>query len=265
MACDGGGGWRRRIAGSQVEKLGDEFPAVVQRRRPDEVRLKLHEGFTEQPRLTLEKANERRQVVIPDWWRHRSRVTTPGRDRPADLLHDETLPQADRRRVPGSVLDEVADEGVAPDTSIDVCAELGIERDATFQQERRHGLVLEAGRDRERFGDGGAIVPVLIERDADGVDVAKRRMELERAGKQAFTSKQLQQPPRARSQETLANRWLHDRTGVDQQLCARRAREVLFADRVKAVAIGAGGEFQQAAGAGPVVAVPGQQPRVFSQ
>jgi hypothetical protein len=57
MACDGGGGWRRRI---EVEKNRD------------------------------------------------------------DLLHDETLPQPDSRRVPGSVFDEGADEGVAPDTSIDV-------------------------------------------------------------------------------------------------------------------------------------------------
>ena len=126
---------RRRLAaqdrGIQVEQDGDEFPAVVQRGRPDEVRLKLHEGVTEQPRLTLEQANERRQVAVPDWWRHRGRVTAPGRDRPADLLHDETLPQADRRRVPGPVFDEVADEGVAPDTSIDVCAEPGIERDGT--------------------------------------------------------------------------------------------------------------------------------------
>ncbi len=135
----------------------------------------------------------------------------------------------------------------------------------SFQQERRHGLVLEAARDRERFRDGGEIVPVLIERGANGVDVAKRRKELERAGKQAFTSKQLQQPPRARSEEALAHRWLHDRTGVDQQLCARRAGEVLFADRVEAVAIGARGEFQQAAGAAPVVALPGQQRRIFSQ
>ena len=66
----------RRLApqdrGIEVEKGGDEFPAVFQRGRPDDVRLKLHEGFTEQPRLTLEKANERRQVAIP-WWRHRGR------------------------------------------------------------------------------------------------------------------------------------------------------------------------------------------------
>ena len=39
------------------------------------------------------------------------------------------LPQPDARRVPGSVVDEVPDEGGAPDASIDVCAELGIERD----------------------------------------------------------------------------------------------------------------------------------------
>jgi hypothetical protein len=49
--------------------------------------------------------------------------------------------------------------------------------------------VLEAARDRERFGDGGEIVPVLFERGANGVDVAKRRMTLECAGKQALRRK----------------------------------------------------------------------------
>ena len=61
--------WGRRLApqyrGIEVEKGGDEFPAIVQRCPPDDVRLKLHEGFTEQPRLTLQNANERRQVAIP--------------------------------------------------------------------------------------------------------------------------------------------------------------------------------------------------------
>ena len=116
-----------------------------------------------------------------------------------------------------------------------------------FQQERRHGLVLEAARDRERFCDGGQIVPVLIERGANSVEVAKRSKKLKRARKQAFAPKQLQQPSGARPEDTLAHRWHHDRAGVDQQLCARRAGEVLFADRVEAVAIGARGESQQAA------------------
>ena len=59
---------RRRLApqdcGIEVEKGGDEFPAIVQRRRLDELILKRHEGVTEQPRLTLQLADERRQVAL---------------------------------------------------------------------------------------------------------------------------------------------------------------------------------------------------------
>jgi hypothetical protein len=62
--------------------------------------------------------------------------------------------------------------------SIDVCAELAIERDDSVQEGRRHRLVLEAARDREGFSDGGQIVPVVIERGANSVYVAKRRMDL---------------------------------------------------------------------------------------
>src|ERR1700738_4241139 len=96
-----------------------------------------------------------------------------GTDRPVDLLHYETLPQPDLRRVPGSVFDEVPHEGGAPYASIDVCAEFAIERDDSVQQERRHRPVLEAARDREGFSDGGQIVPLVIERGANSVDVAK--------------------------------------------------------------------------------------------
>ena len=82
----------RRLApqecGIEVEKGGDEFPAIVQRCRPDEPGLKPHVGFTEQPRLTLQPADERRQVAIVD--------------RAADLLHDKRLPRSDGcRRVRG--------------------------------------------------------------------------------------------------------------------------------------------------------------------
>ena len=86
--------------------------------------------------------------------------------------------------------------------------------------------MLEAAGAHERFIDGRQIVPVLIERGANGVEIAKRRKELERARKQAFPLKQLQQPPGAGLEEALAHRWRHDRAGVDQQLCARRAGEV---------------------------------------
>ena len=127
---------RRRLApqecGIEVEKSDDEFFAIVQRGFPDERHLKLHEGFTEQPRLTLQPADERRQVALVD--------------RPLDLPHDKRLPRSDRsgvREVHRSLFDEGLDEGEAAQASIDVCAEVGIERDGSFQQERRDRLVLE--------------------------------------------------------------------------------------------------------------------------
>ena len=69
-------------------------------------------------------------------------------------------------------------------------------------------------------------------------------MELERARKQAFAPKQLQQPPGVRLDEALAHRGHHDRAGVDQELGALRAGEVLFSERVACVAIGARGHAQ---------------------
>ena len=53
--------------------------------------------------------------------------------------------------------------------------------------------MLEAAGADERFIDGRQIVAVLIKSGANSVEVTKRRKELERAGKQAFTLKQLQQ------------------------------------------------------------------------
>ncbi len=121
-----------------------------------------------------------------------------------------------------------------------------------------------AGAD-ERFIDGRQIVPVLIQRGANRVEITERRLELERARKQAFMLKQLQQSLGAGLEEALARRWRHDSAGVDQQLCGRRASEPLFSLRVTRVAISARGDSQQAALAVPVLALPGKQRRVFSQ
>ncbi len=98
---------------------------------------------------------------------------------------------------------------------------------------------------------------------ADGVDVAKRRKKRERARKQAFPQKQLQQPLGAGPEEAVAHRGHHDRAGVDQQLGALGAGKVLFAERVEAVAIGACRESQQTAL--DLVTLPRQQQGVLSQ
>jgi hypothetical protein len=123
------------------------------------------------------------------------------------------------------------DEGEAAEASIDVCAELGIERDGSLQQEGRDGLVLETAGADARFIDGRQIGHVFVKRGANSLEITKRRKEFERAGKQAFAPKQLQQPLGAGLEEALARRWHHDRAGVDQQLCALGASEDLFSVR----------------------------------
>jgi hypothetical protein len=66
-----------------------------------------------------------------------------------------------------------------PMTSIDVCAEFGIECDRSFQQVRRDRLVLEAADADERFLDGRQIVPVLIKSSANSFEITQRRKEFE--------------------------------------------------------------------------------------
>src|SRR6267143_248292 len=51
--------------------------------------------------------------------------------------------------------------------------------------------------------------------DANAVEIAKRRKELQRARQQAFTLKQLEQPPGTGSEKALADRRHHDCAGVD--------------------------------------------------
>ena len=125
-------------------------------------------------------------------------------------------------------------------------------------------MIEEAGA-HKRFVDGRRIVPLFVKRGANSVDIAKRRKEPERARKQALALKQLQQPSGTRLDDSLAHRWHHDCAGVDQQLGARGAGEPPFSLRVAGVAIGAGGDSQQAAATDRGVAVPGQQGRVFGQ
>lgn len=43
--------------GIEIEKNGDELLAILQRGRLDDLRLKLHGGFTEQPRLLALRAS----------------------------------------------------------------------------------------------------------------------------------------------------------------------------------------------------------------
>jgi hypothetical protein len=116
--------------------------------------------------------------------------------------------------------------------------------------------VLEAAGAHERFVDDRWIVSTVIKRGANRVEIAERRKEFERSRKQAFALKQLQQSSRAGPEEALADRWRHNRAGVDQQLCGCRAGEPPFSLRVARVAIGAGGKSQQAAVI--VVPVPGK-------
>src|SRR5262249_15322113 len=116
----------------EVEKRCDEFAAAVQCCSPDDLSLELHEGLAEQPRLTLPKTNELRQVTVSAWILQRGLAATPGINRPADLLHHERFPQPHFGHVHRAVADEVLEEGLAPPATIDVSAELGIERHRSF-------------------------------------------------------------------------------------------------------------------------------------
>ena len=81
-------------------------------------------GIAQQPRLTLQQADERRQVALLK--------------RALDLPHDEYRPQAERcdlRKVRSVGSIEALDERQPVRESVDVLAELGIDRDGSFQQE----------------------------------------------------------------------------------------------------------------------------------
>ena len=122
-----------------------------------------------------------------------------------DLLHDKRFPRFSAgRRVRDSRVDEELDERDAARASIDLFAELGIERDRSLQKQCRDGLVIEAAGAQERVIDGREIVPVLIKSGANSVEVTERRKELERARQQAFALKQMQQPSGAGLEEALA-------------------------------------------------------------
>ena len=112
-------------------------------------------------------------------------------------------------RAPGPVVDEVLDEGQRGPTLPSMCVPssgssamtivpAGVTRPPRARSGRR---IVNASV------DGREIVPVLIESGANSVEIAKRRKELERARQQAFTLKQLQQPPGAGLEEALAHRW----------------------------------------------------------
>ena len=120
MAFDGGGGWRRRIAGSRSRRAAMNSPRSFSVAVSDEPGLKRHVGVTEQPRLTLQPADERRQVAVVD--------------RAPDLLHDEHLPQSELCDLRKVRFLESLDERDAVGASVDVLAELGIECDRSFQQ-----------------------------------------------------------------------------------------------------------------------------------
>ena len=123
------------------------------------------------------------------------------------------------------------------------------EDDGPIQQQRRCGRVLETTRTHQRLVHRRKIIGIRIKdaREAP-VDIAECGQELERSRKQAFALKQLQQPSGPGIEEAVQHVWRHDRAGVDQQFCARPAREPQFSLRVARVAIGAGGESKQPAG-----------------
>ena len=83
---------------------------------------------------------------------------------------------------------------------------------------------------------------------------------------------EIDQPPRARTQEAIAYRRRDDCAGIDQDLGTGRAREALLAERVEAVAEGTGSHpkqpavfFIHAVRVDRVGRAPRQQGRLFRQ
>ena len=72
--------WRLapQYRGIEIEQGGNDGPAIVQGGRPDEPILKVHPVVTEQSRLTLQPADERRHIAIVGTAR--------------DLVHDKRDP-----------------------------------------------------------------------------------------------------------------------------------------------------------------------------
>ncbi len=145
-------------------------------------------------------------------------------------------------------------------------AEPGIEGDRSFEQESRHCLVMEEAGTHERLvnqRDHRRIVAVLVERSANSIEIATCRNKLQRARQQAFPVKQFEQSSRARLKNAVADRWRHDCPGVDQQLCARTAREPCFPLRVAGIAISPRRHSEQTAAF--LVPSPRKERRVFGQ
>ncbi len=176
-------------------------------------------------------------------------VRSPSSSARIDLLLDKSLPGPDWIGVVdvGLVLDEVLDKCGTSRPAIDPPAQLGVERDGPIQQQRRCGRVLEMARIHERFVHRGKIVGIRIETRANAIDVAERGKELERSGKKASAVEEIDQPPCAGTDEAIAYRRRDDCAGIEQEFGTCLAREVLFAERVEAVAEGTGSHPEQPA------------------
>src|SRR5262245_22179895 len=107
-------------------------PTSLESRGPDEPMLKVDPGVAEQPRVTLQPADDLRHIAIVQ--------RAPG------SLYDERRPQAERCDLRDARLRERRDESDAVHAGVNVSAEHGIERDRAFEQLRRDGLLIEVAR-----------------------------------------------------------------------------------------------------------------------
>src|SRR5262249_1446748 len=114
-----------------------------------------------------------------------------------------------------------------------------------------------ATRVAERFVHRGEIVVARVDARAHGIDITQRRAKLQCLREQALALEQLQQALRATLDETVAHRWEHKRSRVDQELGARRASEVALSVRMATVAVRARRHAEQAALL--ILASPGKQ------
>ena len=200
---------RRRLAPQdcriEVEQGADEFPAVrLKACGFDEFGLKRHAGIAQQPRLTLQLIDERRQVALIK--------------RALDLRHDKHLPRSERRdlRKVGSS-DRL--KHLMKD-SRSVLRSMCLPSSGSSAMDRSSRSDATASRSKRQADTNASLTvsrsfPFSVESRANGVEIAERRKELQRARQQAFPLKQLEQP--------LARDWRMSRTPMAPRLRRRRS------------------------------------------
>src|SRR6188768_1472213 len=97
--------------------------------------------------------------------------------------------------------------------------------------------MLEVTRIHQCFVHRSKIVFLRIQTRANAIDIAERGKELERWGEKTSAVKEVDQNLSARSDDSIAYRRRNERAGIKQKFGTCRARKVLLANWVEAIAV----------------------------